>query len=79
MFTAKTPQEQALALDKAKYSESPTYGKTLLGLIKAYQLEELDGKQTGNYTGLVIATGLTLLVVGAFYFRQDIGNLFSKT
>lgn len=73
VFTAKNPEQQVAALDRAKYSESPTYGKALLGLIKAYKLTELDGKKAkANYTGVVLVTSAALLLAGAYYFRNDI-------
>ncbi len=79
VFTAKNPEQQVAALDRAKYSESPTYGKALLGLIKAYTLTELDGKKAkANYTGVVLVTGAALLLAGAFYFRNDIKEIFNK-
>jgi flagellum-specific peptidoglycan hydrolase FlgJ len=78
VFTAKNPEQQAAALDRAKYSESPTYGKALLGLIKAYKLTELDGKKASNYAGVVLVSGAALLLVGAYYFRNDIKQVFTK-
>lgn len=78
VFTAKTPEQQVAALDRAKYSESPTYGKALLGLIKAYKLTELDGKKVKSYKGLVIFTSAALLLGGAYYFRNDIKEFFNK-
>ena len=45
VFTAATPQAQSEALQKSGYSESPTYGKALMGLIKAYNLTALDKKK----------------------------------
>ena len=79
VFTAKNPQQQAAALDKAKYSESPTYGKALLGLIKAYKLTDLDGAKATSYTGIVVASGALLLLAGAYYYRSDIKNYFNKS
>lgn len=78
LFNAKNPEQQVAALDKAKYSESPTYGKALLGLIKAYKLHELDGKKAKNYTGLFVASGVLIVLAGAYYFRNDIKQLFTK-
>jgi len=77
VFDAKTPEQQAAALDRARYSESPTYGKTLVGLIRAYKLTQLDGPEPKNYTGVAIAAGALVLLVGGYYFREDIKELFS--
>lgn len=51
VFQAKSPQEQALALQKAGYSESPTYANALLKIIKAYGLERLDKGLFQSSTG----------------------------
>lgn len=50
VFTANSPQAQAQALQKAGYSESPTYSKALISIIKAYHLEQLDAKVFSNYS-----------------------------
>lgn len=42
VFTAKTPEEQLQALQKAGYSESPTYAQALSKMIEIYNLKELD-------------------------------------
>lgn len=84
VFTAKTPQEQAHALQKAGYSESSTYGKALINLIKAYQLEQLDGqkakaksKPTSTNTYVFIG-GATLLLLGAYYYRNELKTSAQK-
>lgn len=86
VFTAKTPQEQAEALQKAAYSESPTYGKTLIGLIKAYHLEQLDGKKINEKSTTTTATlpylliGTTAIaVIGAYYYRNELQTFFTNT
>lgn len=78
VFTAKTPQAQALALQKAKYSESPTYDKTLIGIIKAYNLEQLDKTPAGSFKGLIIAAGITILCASVYCFREHIKSHFSQ-
>ena len=91
VFISKTPQEQAQALQRAGYSESPTYGKTLIALIKAYHLEQLDGKKSilvsntsiskskSNTTAMVVL-GVSALVIigGAYYFREDLKTNYQK-
>lgn len=72
VFTAKTPQAQTEALQRSGYSESPTYGKALVGLINAYKLYELDGKKAANdsYLGWWITGGL--VVVAAYCYKDKI-------
>jgi flagellum-specific peptidoglycan hydrolase FlgJ len=77
VFTAKTPQAQAEALQHSGYSESPSYSKALIGLIKAYNLESLDGQKVQSSTGYFIVGGM-LLCLGAYYFREDIKIKFQK-
>lgn len=77
VFTAKTPQAQANALQRAKYSESATYDKTLIGLIKAYNLEQLDKTPAGSFKGLIIAAGITILCASIYCFREQIIGHFS--
>lgn len=71
VFSAKTPQQQAQALQKAGYSESPTYSRALIGLIKAYHLEDLDNHALPKpaKTVIVIST-LALLLLGAYYLSE---------
>lgn len=77
VFIAKTPQAQANALQRAAYSESPTYDKTLIDLIKAYNLEQLD-KTTPDkgFKGLIIAAGVTILCASIYCFRDQIKDSF---
>lgn len=80
VFTAKTPQAQAEALQKAGYSESPTYSKALIGIIKAYHLEKLDGvKEAENNPPYMFIGGALLLLAGAFYYRDEISARFQKS
>ncbi len=82
VFAAKTPQAQAEALQKAGYSESPTYGKALMAIVKAYHLEQLDGKKssaTGTSLTPYIAIGTTALVVfGAYCYRDELKRSYQK-
>ncbi len=82
VFTAKTPQEQAQALQQSGYSESPTYGKTLIALIKAYHLEQLDGKKpsadSSSPTTYVLIGGATILLLGAYYYRNELKTNYQK-
>lgn len=79
VFTAKTPQDQALALQKSGYSESPTYAKALIGLIQVYHLEKLDKAETSGSGNILALTGGVLLALGtAYYYREEIKTGFKK-
>lgn len=64
VFKAETPQAQAEALQRAGYSESPTYSRALIGLMKAYHLEQLDGKKISTNNKTVTKNENTFLVIG---------------
>lgn len=73
VFVAKTPQQQAEALQRAGYSESPTYSKALIGLIKAYKLETLDKPVNSKADTPYLAIGaLTLFLAGVVYYRKEV-------
>lgn len=42
VFNAKTPEEQADALQRARYATDPNYANTLKALIRTLKLKELD-------------------------------------
>jgi flagellum-specific peptidoglycan hydrolase FlgJ len=52
VFKARTPQEQAKALQRSGYAESKTYDNALINLIKAYGLEQLDKNKTWSYSNV---------------------------
>ncbi len=79
VFSASTPQNQALALQRAGYSESPTYASALIGLIKAYHLEKLDKMPVSSSTKYIgLATGVVLALGTLYYFRNEIKQSLSK-
>jgi flagellum-specific peptidoglycan hydrolase FlgJ len=78
VFMAKTPEQQVQALQKSGYSESSTYGSTLLGLINAYKLKTLD-RSTGKSSVSYWIAGATVLAGLAWYYRDDIKNQFNQT
>lgn len=79
VFKAKTPEAQAEALQKAGYSESPTYSKALIGLIKAYRLTDLDGKKpTADFTTWYVLGSAFVLAATAYAFRNEIKQTFTK-
>jgi flagellum-specific peptidoglycan hydrolase FlgJ len=50
VFSAKSPADQLIALQKSGYSESPVYASSLAKIIKDYGLEELDKIQVAQTT-----------------------------
>lgn len=64
VFTAKTPEEQVLALVKSKYAENPNYANGINKIIAAYNLKKLDtAKFNSDYTGLIfVSLGLFFLI-----------------
>ena len=77
VFSAKTPEAQAEALQRAGYSESPTYSRALIGLIKAYKLSDLDGaKPTDDFTTWYVLGGAFVLAATAYAFRHQIKEKF---
>jgi flagellum-specific peptidoglycan hydrolase FlgJ len=45
VFTAKSPADQLIALQKSGYSENPNYATELAKMIKNYNLQDLDIQQ----------------------------------
>lgn len=70
VFSAKTPFEQAQALQRAGYSESPKYADALIRLIKAYGLERLDKVSDKGSPSFVAAAGIALVALGFLLFRH---------
>lgn len=77
VFTAKTPQEQAEALQRAGYSESPTYSRALIAFIKAYNLTELDNKKEHHPKRYILLAGGLLLLTGAIYFKDELKTSYN--
>ena len=46
VFTAKTPEEQARALQNAGYATDPAYASKLISIINSYNLKEYDKKKS---------------------------------
>ena len=78
VFTAKTPQEQAEALQRAGYSESPTYSRALIAFIKAYNLTELDKQHERHTERYVLLAGGLLILTGAIYFKDELKNTYKN-
>lgn len=45
VFSAKTPEEQASALQKAGYATDPNYAAKLVNIIRSYNLKQYDEKK----------------------------------
>jgi flagellum-specific peptidoglycan hydrolase FlgJ len=67
VLTSASPEAQATALAKAGYAESKNYAKTLITLINAYNLKELDNKSKG-VNGDVVAL-IFFLGIGFFLLK----------
>ncbi|MDP3558103.1 MAG: glucosaminidase domain-containing protein [Bacteroidota bacterium] len=79
VFTSKNPEQQTQALQKSGYSESPTYGKALIGLINAYKLTDLDkvsGTASQSFAPWYLTGGLIVLASTAYAFRKQIKEQF---
>lgn len=78
VFAAKNPVDQAEALQRSGYSESPTYSKALIGLIKAYRLTDLDSaKPTDDFTTWYVLGSVFVLAATAYAFRGKIKDSFT--
>jgi hypothetical protein len=79
VFTARSPQMQAEALQRSGYSESPTYSKALIGLINAYQLSQLDNKKANHdFTKWYVLGGAIVLAATAYAFRNELKETFKR-
>lgn len=61
LLKATTPEQQTAALQKAGYSESPTYNLALNKLISAYNLQRLDGKKPSADNSNLLGLGILLI------------------
>ena len=65
-YTKKTPQEQAMALQKAGYATAPSYAISIMSIIYKYNLQELDKTKKDmkvlNISALVTAAILVCLL-----------------
>lgn len=79
VFASKTPEQQAEALQRAGYSESPNYSKALIGLIRAYQLKELDKKKPNDdFTIWYVLGSAVVLSATAYAFRHQLTNMIKQ-
>lgn len=78
VFAAKTPQEQAEALQRAGYSESPTYSKALIALISAYKLTDLDKQKETHPERYMLLAGGVLMITGIICYQDEIKNKYKQ-
>lgn len=79
VFTARSPQEQTAALQRAGYAESPNYSTALNAMIAAYNLSSLDKvPEPINYKPFFYAAGGVLLISTLLYFKDDLSDLIHK-
>ena len=75
VFSARTPQEQTAALQKAGYATASSYSNQLNQLISRYNLERLDKikaerRLTSNQTNYAIVGGIIILLTGYVYYLK---------
>lgn len=78
LFDVTTPEAQASALDKAKYSESPTYGKTLLAIINGYNLRELDNQKAKAVSASPRKKKVVFALTGTALLLTGLGFAYNK-
>jgi flagellum-specific peptidoglycan hydrolase FlgJ len=78
VFEAKTPQGQAEALQRAGYSESPTYSRALIALVKAYKLTDLDKPKENHPERYMLIAGGVLMIIGIMCFQDEIKNKYKQ-
>lgn len=70
VFTAKTPQDQLEAFQKAGYATDPNYASTIYGVLKKNGLEVLDLiKSHKKITGAIILS-IGLITTGFILYNQ---------
>ena len=66
VFTAQTPEEQAIALQQAHYSTGSDYADRLIQIINQNNLKQLDTKQTRQNIVYGCVSGIGLLTITYF-------------
>lgn len=69
VFTAKTPEEQAQALQTAGYGTDPNYAKKIIDTINKYNLKQYD-KQAAQRAGTGVILGIVLVLVVIFNYKK---------
>jgi len=75
VFSARTPQEQTAALQRAGYATSPTYAEKLNKIIADFDLESLDRMKpetrlTSNQTNYAIVGGIIIALTAYVYYLK---------
>ncbi len=78
VFHSQTPQQQADALQRAGYAESPTYSQALKNMIAAYRLDALDTLNPVNYKNVCLLAGGVVLVCALLYFQDELKQQFNE-
>ncbi len=65
VFAAKTPDEQAKDIAAAGYAEAPDYANTLIHLIDAYNLRDLDREAVNSPTVIFATNHLPEIIIGS--------------
>lgn len=78
VFIARTPAQQADALQRAGYAESQSYSIALKNMIAAYHLFDLDVVKVPDYKTICLAAGGVLVLSGLLYFQDDLKNQFNQ-
>lgn len=68
VFEAKTPEDQARALQKAGYATNSEYASKLINIINTYDLKKLDKKKETMKTVRIIVASLIILAVGYYIY-----------
>ena len=76
VFSANTPEEQAIALQRAGFATAPNYAQTLIDLIHQWDLKKYDVKQSST-SPLAIAFIVALVALNIYYWK-DIIKFFKK-
>jgi flagellum-specific peptidoglycan hydrolase FlgJ len=71
VFTAKTPEEQLKAFQKAGYATDPNYANIIIGVLKKSGLEVLDTlKKNKKSIGLIILS-IAFLTTGIILYKKN--------
>ena len=69
VFKAKTPEDQARALQKAGYATATNYANSLINIINTYDLKKLDKKKETMKTVKLVIASLIILAVGYYIYE----------
>ena len=70
VFTAKTPEDQARALQAAGYATDAGYAQKLIQIIERYRLKSLDEKKKRMKTIELSIASVLLIIAGYFLYKN---------